>query len=365
MALMRLVHDWTGTQSSPPLLTVLTVDHGLRDGSAAEALQVARWAEALLLPHVILRWEGEKPQTGLQAAARRARYGLMAQWCRDNGAAMLLTGHTRDDQAETVLMRLRRTLSPDSLAGIPPRGQWNGLPELRPLLATGRAELRGWLDAIGQAWIDDPSNDNPRFERVRIREELRFAGSLTDRLVRLADLARAVSTQLDRASARWLSHNLTEYDSGYGQAPRQSFLALPEALQRRLLQRLVSHFGGGGHTPEAAELARLARWAEEGPVRATLAGAILGRRRDTFWITREAERIVPEPLVIGAEGRAVWDRRFVIVAPEGSEVVADAQGRASGDAAAPAAARRAYPLIRLPEGVGGPVKVVALRLSQS
>ncbi|NJO35566.1 MAG: tRNA lysidine(34) synthetase TilS [Rhodospirillales bacterium] len=131
--------------------------------------------------HVTLIWKGGKPRTGIQAAAREARYGLMTEWCRANGATRLLTAHTQDDQAETVLMRLARTSSIESLAGIARHGAWEGVAVFRPLLGVAKSELRQFLAGLGQSWIDDPSNEDERFERVRVRKlmpALAAAGSI-------------------------------------------------------------------------------------------------------------------------------------------------------------------------------------------
>ena len=133
VALMHLAKSWADANHPDLKLSILTVDHGLRPESAGEAEQVGEWAGAMGLSHHVLAWGGPKPETGLQARAREARYGLMAQWCRDNDAGLLLTAHTLDDQAETVLMRLERSLSPGSLAGIAAEGSWDGLRLLRPL----------------------------------------------------------------------------------------------------------------------------------------------------------------------------------------------------------------------------------------
>ena len=122
--------------------TVLTVDHGLRAEAAAEARQVADWAKTLGLPHVTLRWIGPKPQTGIQAKARVARYDLLADWCRAQDAQVIVTGHTANDQAETVAMRRLRTSSTRSLAGIWPDATWKGIAVHRPLLGITRETLR-------------------------------------------------------------------------------------------------------------------------------------------------------------------------------------------------------------------------------
>ncbi len=139
MALLRLAEQWAHHRIK---ISVLTVDHGLRSEAAAEAVKVAEWCALLGLEHHILRWEGAKPKTGLQAKARAARYDLLSAWCKTNGVTYLLTGHTMDDQAETVLMRQQRTDTAESLAGIWETAVWDGVNVFRPLLGQSRADLR-------------------------------------------------------------------------------------------------------------------------------------------------------------------------------------------------------------------------------
>ncbi len=144
LALMHLAARWAKRLLIPPALHVLTVDHGLHPESAAVAASVYEKAAALGLPCTVLRWEGEKPATGIEEAARQARYALMADWCRAHEAA-LVTAHTLDDQAETLLMRLARGSGLDGLAAMRPRGHVPGAPDvplLRPLLSVSRARLR-------------------------------------------------------------------------------------------------------------------------------------------------------------------------------------------------------------------------------
>jgi tRNA(Ile)-lysidine synthase len=326
---------------------------------------VARWASELSLPHESLRWDGEKPSSGIQAAARRARYDVMAGWCRTHGATMLLTGHTQDDQAETVCMRLERTLSPASLAGIPAQGACDGLTVLRPLLGLRRAAIRDYLGGIGQAWIEDPSNDDPRFERVRIRLALRQRDHLVGRLAALAERAGDAMRLLDRCAGQWLDRHLLEHDSGFCLVPQGPFLGLPVQLKRRLLQRIVVHYGGGQHRPDPPELDRLMRWVEDGPPRCTLAGAILGRRTDRFWVAREPARISDQQQVVDGSGRCLWDGRFLIEAPPGAVIAPDRSGRRCADEAAPAVARQSWPGVSPAAGTTGPVRVTFLRLGSS
>ena len=289
----------------------------------------------------------------------------MARWCRENDAAILLTGHTMDDQAETVLMRLNRTLSADSLAGIPAHGNWEGIALFRPLLGMRREALRDYLTSLGQAWVEDASNADERFERVRVRQSLVALGSegvTPERLAALAETGARTSALLERLSIRWLSLWLREEDAGICHVPSQPFLGLPEPLQQRILERVVRHYGGGGSTAEPEELRRLARWAAEGPVRCTLGGALIGRRKHDFWVTREAGRISPEPLIIPETGAAVWDGRFRVRAAPGSSIAPPGNGPLPLENKVPAAARRAYPVVAQPGGTGQAPEIAFLRL---
>lgn len=370
-ALMRLARDWALAHPSGPQLTVLTVDHSLRSGSAAEAETVKRWARELGLSHQTLRWEPHsKPETGIQARARKARYDLMADWCRMQGAGALVTAHTLDDQAETVLMRLSRTRSPASLAGIRPYRSWQGLPVFRPLLPVRRQALRDYLTGLGQAWLDDPSNEDPRFERVRIRQALTIPGKAEvtpERLAALAEAAGRTDALLERVSQRWISLWLVETDFGVCHVADRHFGGLPEPLQERILGRILRHYGGGGFSPEPAELRRTLNWVRrrEGAPRATLAGALLGRDAAGFWVGREPSRIVTEPEWVPEGGKLVWDGRFEIEAAAGARISAAGRRPVPSASAIPAPARGAYPVVENPAGDGNTAQIRFIRLNSA
>ena len=166
LALMHLLADWAKARKLKAPV-VLTVDHGLRKTSAKDARQVAAWAKAAGLPVHVLTWRGAKPKSGIEAAAREARYRLMGDWLRSTSISSLYVGHTLDDQAETFLLRLARGSGLDGLCAMRRLAPWPvaGFCELsvaRPLLGVTRAELRAYLKARGQAWLDDPMNERCR-----------------------------------------------------------------------------------------------------------------------------------------------------------------------------------------------------------
>ncbi len=319
VALLRLAVQWQG----PPRLTVLTVDHGLRADSAYEARQVGEWAAQAGLAHVILRWNSAKPQTGIQAKARAARYALMSEWCRHNDAPVLLTAHTLDDQAETVLMRLARTTSLDSLAGIYRVGRWNDTELFRPLLGEKRDDLRAYLSSVELGWIEDPSNDDERFERVRIRKAMPALRELGITAEGLAQLARRVNEAVQGlwgATDDWVKLHVQEFGTGHCVVPLEAFADQTEELKPRILGWLIGRFGSG-KMPEPGELQLLAAWVDVGGSRRTLGGAIIARRKDHLLIGREPRRIDPTPVTVPAEGRVLWDGRFEVRSLAGNHVI--------------------------------------------
>jgi tRNA(Ile)-lysidine synthase len=190
MALMALLAAWRGNDPALPVLYAATVDHGLRDGSAGEAAMAAAEAARLGLRHATLRWMGEKPGTGLAEAARKARYALLAAEARRIGARCIVTAHTMDDQAETVLMRFLRGSGPAGLAGMARRAQRGGLTHWRPLLGIRKARLVATCTAMGVPYAVDPTNEDERYARPRLRkllDTLAPEGVSVERLARLAE----------------------------------------------------------------------------------------------------------------------------------------------------------------------------------
>ncbi len=267
-------------------VVALSVDHALRPGSADEAAGVARAAAGLGVAHATLRWTGPRPRAGLQAAARRARYGLMAEWCRAHGVAWLATAHHADDQAETVLMRAARGAGTAGLSGIRPRRKLGGgVTLIRPLLGWRREELAAIAEATGWPVVRDPGNADPRFARTRARALLAAAPWLAGlRLAAVAEHQRVAEAALAWAAARaW--------------AGRASLLpgpelvldaaGLPRALQLRLVARALRAIAPAAR-PRGSELSRLCEALVRGR-RATLAGVLADPRAAHDW------RFTPAP----------------------------------------------------------------------
>lgn len=192
LGLLHLLHDLEG-----PELHVVTVDHGLRPTSAGEALHVARISEAMGHGHTTLAWEGWDGRGNLQDEARRTRYSMMADWAKARGLDAVALGHTMDDAAETFLMRLRRAAGIDGLSPMAERFERHGVTFLRPLLFCRREALRDLLASRGVTWVEDPSNDDDSFDRVRTRRTLEALAPLG----LTAERIRTVSAHLGDARA--------------------------------------------------------------------------------------------------------------------------------------------------------------------
>jgi tRNA(Ile)-lysidine synthase len=297
-ALMVLAADWRGALRQGPELIAATIDHGLRPESAREAHAVKRLAAGLGIRHRILRWTGPKPATGLQAAARTIRYRLLAAAARSAGASHMLTAHTLDDQAETVLFRMARGSGLSGLGAMARETVLVGLPRpasgeivlLRPLLAVPKARLIATLTARGIAFIDDPSNRDPRFTRTRLRAlmpTLAAEGLDANGLARLARRLKradaALELAVDVAAAAVAQQPRTARGPIVLDAER--FLALPAEVALRLLGRGIASTGDEGPV-ELGKLEALyvalgqglidTRSAPAAPrLRRTLAGAVI------------------------------------------------------------------------------------------
>jgi tRNA(Ile)-lysidine synthase len=260
---MHLLHDWSKT-SRVAVPVVLSVDHGLQPGSRANAHRVVSWAKRLGLKAFVLSWKGPKPEADIEAAAREARYRLMGEWCRAHGIAALYAGHTRDDLAETFLLRLARGSGLDGLAAMRtiapyPLNRFKELSLVRPMLHTDRQTLRDYLTAREQEWIEDPMNRDPRFSRVRIRDAMAVLDQAGLSAARIADaathLARAREA-LEMVTAVVLAR-ACRADGGRILVEASALKAAPREVGLRALSRLLSAVSGQAYGPRFERLERL------------------------------------------------------------------------------------------------------------
>jgi tRNA(Ile)-lysidine synthase len=314
-ALMVLTARWRDALQAPPKLIAVTVDHGLRRESKAEAAAVARLARKLKVAHRTLRWRGRKPASGLQQAARTARYRLLSEAAQKSGASHILTAHTLDDQAETVLIRMSRG---SGVTGLGAMARISSVPGddaiklIRPLLDIPKARLIATLKAAGIAFADDPSNRDPRFTRARLRglmPQLAEEGLDARRLALLARRLRRADAAIEAAVEHSVRALVVETAPPAGIVMEtRRFADLPAEIALRLIGRAVTQVGDEGPV-ELAKLEALkaaldaALAAGGGRFRRSLAGALVTLSGGQIAVERAPPRR-RKPLTTGRGGRA-------------------------------------------------------------
>lgn len=318
LALLHLMARWRAALSNPPRVLVLTVDHGLRPQAADEARFAGQQAAGLGLAHETLRWSGDKPATGLANAARDARYRLMTERLAREAVDLcaLVTAHTEDDQAETVLMRLARGSGIEGLAGMVRERKLPGdtaVMLVRPLLSIGKARLEATLTALGTGWVTDPTNSDPAYERARLRhlQGLREQAGLANAALALSAsrLARA-NAALEAATVRLEAGSVRHYPAIKAVVDRRDFETADDELRNRLLARLIRRYGGDHPSARLSEIERLAGLlASPAATAATLGGCRISLKASEITIGREAGRGLPV-IELQPGQTALWDGRF-------------------------------------------------------
>jgi len=307
LALMTLAAEWAQRhgRAAP---TVLTVDHGLQLGSTGDAHHVAARARAIGLEAHILCWQGPKPSSDIEAAARVARYDLLGAWCCTHNVSGLYLAHTLDDQAETFLLRLARGSGLDGLAAMRelsalPSLVWNSVILVRPLLGERRETLRRFLESRGEKWLDDPMNRDPRFARTRLRSAwpaLEACGLSPPRIAAAAAHLGRAREALEE-DARALLSRACRFDGSSAVVDAGAIGGAPAEIGLRCLAFILTAVAGRVYRPRFERLERLysAVFTSAGSITArTLHGCRIGPapRAQAFFgprtvkFTREAPR---------------------------------------------------------------------------
>ncbi len=318
VALLLLMDCWR--RATGRGLAVATVDHGLRPESAAEAAEVAALAARLGLCHDTLRWRRTGEGGNLQDRARQARRALLAEWARGRGIGAVALGHTLDDQAETVLLRLARGSGVDGLAAMAPVSEGAGVVWLRPLLAVRRDGLRDYLAARGEGWAEDPSNEDQRFDRVRLRRlmpELAALGLTAERLAGTAERMGTARAALSAAVLDAARRIARPSELGEVYLDPAGLAALPDELRHRLLAASLMWVAREAYRPRLAMLAELDADVAAGLSGGgrTLHGCVIRAEGGALAIRREPARVEGERPAGG-----LWDRRWVTPAEPGLTV---------------------------------------------
>ncbi|MEO1198642.1 MAG: tRNA lysidine(34) synthetase TilS [Pseudomonadota bacterium] len=384
MALLLLFSDWRREEPDAPEAVVATMDHGIRPESRGEAEHVAAWAKSAGLGHETLQGDAIDISRNVQGQARRARYDALRGFATEMDADMVLTAHHRDDQAETVLIRLARGSGVDGLAAMAERTDWAGVTVFRPFIAIPKERLVATLDAYGHPYFEDPSNDADRFLRARVRKmmpQLAREGLTRDRLAATAHRLRRARTALEEVTAEHLDRTAVLDPGGFATVDATVLVAAPEEISLRALSRLILVIGGGPYPAQIDKIEGLFEriQASEGKrfAGATLGGCRIAPERGRLLFVRELVRAHQSELTLAAGQSAIFDGRFhvsvcetlsdsVTIRPLGVEGWA-LIGEAGARRALPAVAGRTLPgffagddLIAAPHAEGMPARFAPL-----
>jgi tRNA(Ile)-lysidine synthase len=315
MALLVLSKQWAERHGGK--ITALIVDHRLRDDSTIEAEAVLGRAQHLGVEAVILTRDGDTIVSNIQAQARAARYRLLTDWCARNGNLHLLLGHHRDDQAETLRMREERGSGDDGLAGMPPVLEYSGVRLLRPLLQLKKSRLRATLAEFNVMAVEDPSNLNLRFDRVRTRQSI---ATEADReiLSNRADRYGVVRFHRDEATATHFARSTEFYPEGYAILDPHLWCQGVDGIGLRALSALCAMIGGRGHPPHRKKVERL----QEAILRdaigggRTMSGCRIVPSKGKLLVLRELELIERAARL---DGELLWDGRYRVELTTGRE----------------------------------------------
>ncbi|MGQ0567497.1 MAG: tRNA lysidine(34) synthetase TilS [Gemmobacter sp.] len=304
-------------------ISAVTVDHQLRAGSAEEAARVAALCATLDVPHTTLVWEHGKIAGNLMDAARRARMERIAAWARTSGITQVVLGHTQDDQAETFLMALSRAAGLDGLAGMRHSWRRDGIHWTRPLMRHTRYELRDYLQRHGLSWVDDPTNDDARFERTRARRVMAALAPLgidANRIGMSASHLASAQWALEWALQRAVDDHVTEV-AGALRIDGEGFRRLSGELRRQMMVKAVARVSGNPAPMRWTKQFNLLE-AMRGGRGATVHGCRLLCRGDHFLLTREHSAVAD----LSAPTDALWDKRWLLTGPHAPDLAVRALG---------------------------------------
>jgi tRNA(Ile)-lysidine synthase len=315
VALLHLLAHWA--RDGGPKLQAVTVDHGLRPEAAIEAAGVAALCQSLGIPHVTLRWTGWDGTGNLMDAARRARMRLISDWAVGQGVGHVVLGHTLDDQAETFLMRLARGSGVDGLSAMSHHRKALGVVWERPLIGVDRQDLRRYLMHHNVPWIEDPTNDDARYDRIKMRQALALLEPLGITKERISDTVFLMTMARDalQGAAQRLAETVTEEPAGALVVEKRPFSMAPYETQLRFMAEAIRWMSSADYRPRRESLTEAHADVILGRKR-TLSGCILRSDADHIRITREPRAVAT--LFIPTD--QPWDTRWRLSGPHGPDL---------------------------------------------
>jgi tRNA(Ile)-lysidine synthase len=316
IALLNLVFDWA--KSHNKIISAVTVNHNLRDGVEGEIKLVSDFCYKLSIPYSVLSWEGWDKKGNLQAEARRARYRLISDWAILNKIDVVAVGHTKDDVIENFIIRLSRGSGVDGLSQMLSVFKFYDVNYVRPLLDLGRSELREYLNFKKVTWVDDPSNENSKFHRVKVRKMLSNLKGMGVNIDNIADSSKHLrrSREALESYTEDLAKKCIEFREGDIIFGLDIFLEIPLEVQRRLLIKALKFMGNLDFGPRAKEVKNLINAFQDYRSH-TLGGYHFHYSKGFMRMSREYEVIA----TLQTQPNQTWDDRWFVSGPDSSDFI--------------------------------------------
>lgn len=310
MALVLAAHKWTQIHGGS--VTALTVDHGLRQGSGQEALQVGQWLHDLGIPHHILKWKHDGLTSRIQSSAREARYDLLCRWCQEHGIPSLMMAHHREDQEETFFMRLVKGSGLDGLASMRVQAERDGVTLLRPFLTVSKTQIQSYLEDREQPFLQDPSNENTTFTRVRFRAFLQSEGLSDARFDGVIEKLQEDRDFFDQSCDLWWQNNVEGVEPFYVHVTTlEALTSLHPALGKRCLLKILKTINGLSYPLGSESLEGLWQALQNPAFKAmTVGNCYVMLRKGGLHIQRELERLTHEIRLENHDPKILWEGRI-------------------------------------------------------
>ncbi len=287
LALCLLLNQWI--KNNGGALVCITIDHQLRVESSSEAIKVGDILSALGLEHRIIAWPGEKPKANIQEKARIARYNLLTDYCHQHNIIYLATGHQRNDQAENFIIRADHGSGVYGLAGIPIIGEFNQIKIIRPLLEFKKEELQALLEAKNIEWIEDPSNQNEYFMRVKVRKLLNEYPEWIDKLANISNNLSKAKECIEYMLEKSIKELVIFPSESKALIELLGFNQLPQEIRFRMIGTILQNIGTKEKPARAERIERLLDKVKTGNAfkASTLSGCLISRKKEQLVITHE------------------------------------------------------------------------------
>ena len=303
----------------PKNIHILTINHDLRKGSKEETLFVRKEADKLGLKATVLTWKGKKPKSGIQEKARKKRQNLLFNYCKKNNISDLFFAHHLDDQIENFIFRMFRGSGIVGLTSFSNFSKIDKINLIRPLINTPKSDLLLFAKKQKIEWIEDPSNSNLDFDRVKVRNVLKnFYDSGFDKKLFLKSISKlkSINEDIELLTGDYIANYIEVYENIYVSIKKEFFSNSPKEIQMRVIKNCISFFAPEKlFSPKDIKIINILNWIKcNSKVESkTLGGTLFKKNNNAIILYKEVNKLSHiKPVNISKSEFKSWDNRFLV-----------------------------------------------------